>query len=90
MWKKKPEATKLTVAVREFLLRVEILPWDSNAAQSYAQLRTVCEKEGKSLGAMDMLIAAHSVAEGVTLNTNDRVFYNIEHHFLLEDWTITQ
>jgi tRNA(fMet)-specific endonuclease VapC len=85
---KKPKAIKLAIAVHEFLLRIEILPWDSKAAQSYAQLRTTCEKEGKSLGAMDMLIAAHSVAAGTTLITNDKAFYNIKHHLPLEDWTM--
>ena len=84
---RKPEAERLPVVVKEFLLRVEILPWDSDAADVYAQLRTACENEGKPLGAMDMLIAAHSVAVGVVLITNDKAFYNVEHHLLLEDWT---
>ena len=84
---KKPEAKHLPVAVKEFLLRVEILPWGSDAADAYAQLRTSCENEGKPLGAMDMLIAAHSVAVGTVLITNDKAFYNVEHHLLLQDWT---
>ena len=84
---KKPEAKHLPIAVKEFLLRVEILPWDSDAADAYAQLRTVCENEGKPLGAMDIQIAAHSVAVGAVLITNDKAFYNVEHHLLLEDWT---
>ncbi len=84
---KKPEAKNLAEAVNQFLLRVETLDWDSEAAISYAQLRTDCEKEGKSLGAMDMLIAAHSVAVGAVLVTNDKAFYNVEHHLLLEDWS---
>ena len=84
---RKPEAKRLPIAVKEFLLRVEILPWDSDAADAYAQLRTACENEGKPLGAMDMLIAAHSVAVGAILITNDKAFYNVEHHLLLEDWT---
>jgi len=84
---KKPEAKHLPVIVKEFLLRVEILPWDSDAADAYAQLRTACENEGKPLGSMDMLIAAHSVAVGAVLVTNDKVFYNVEHHLMLEDWS---
>ena len=84
---RKPEAKRLPIAVKEFLLRVEILPWDSDAADAYAQLRTACENEGKPLGAMDMLIAAHCVAVGAILITNDKAFYNVEHHLLLEDWT---
>ena len=84
---KKPEAKHLPVVVKEFLLRVEILPWDSDAADAYAQLRTACENEGKPLGNMDMLVAAHSVAVGAVLITNDKAFYNVEHHLMLDDWS---
>ena len=84
---RKPEAKRLPLAVKEFSLRVEILPWDSDAANAYAQLRTACENEGKPLGAMDMLIAAHSVAVGAVLITNDQAFYNVKHHLTLQDWT---
>jgi tRNA(fMet)-specific endonuclease VapC len=84
---KKPEAKRLSVVVKEFLLRVETLPWDSGAASAYAQLRTVCEQEGKPLATMDMLIAAHSIAADAVLITNDKAFYNVEHHLTLEDWT---
>lgn len=84
---KKPEAKRLAVAVKEFLLRVDILPWDSDAAEAYAILRTACENEGKPLGAMDMLIAAHSVAADTILITNDKAFYNVQHLLNLEDWT---
>lgn len=85
---KKPEAKRLPIAVKEFLLRVEILPWDSDAADAYAQLRTACENEGRPLGNMDMLIAAHSVAAGAVLVTNDKAFYNVKHHLTLEDWSM--
>jgi tRNA(fMet)-specific endonuclease VapC len=85
---KKPEAKRLPLAVKEFLLRVEILPWDSRAAKTYAELRTACESEGKPLGTMDMLIAAHAKADGATLVTNDQAFYNVEHLLRLEDWTV--
>jgi tRNA(fMet)-specific endonuclease VapC len=84
---KKPEAKRLPLAVKEFLLRVEILPWNSDTASAYAQLQTACEKEGKSLGIMDMLIAAHSVAVGAILITNDQAFYNLKHRLNLQDWT---
>jgi len=85
---KKPEAKRLPLVVKEFLIRVEILPWDSDAANAYAQLRTACENEGKPLGTMDMLIAAHSVAVGTVLITNDKAFYNVKHRLALQDWTL--
>lgn len=84
---KKPEAKRLPIVVNEFLLRVEILPWDSLAAKTYAEFRTACEREGKPLGSMDMLIAAHSKGEGTILVTNDKAFYNLEHLLMLEDWS---
>jgi len=84
---KKPDAKQLPVAVNEFLLRVEILSWDSPAADAYADLRAVFEKEGKSLGAMDMLIAAHAASSGAILVTNDKAFYNVQKYLSLEDWT---
>ena len=84
---KKPEAKRLPIAVKEFLIRVDIMPWDSDAAEAYARLRTSCEKGGTPLGTMDMLIAAHSVAVGAILVTNDQAFYKIKHDLSLEDWT---
>ncbi|MEE4601474.1 MAG: type II toxin-antitoxin system VapC family toxin [Desulfobacteraceae bacterium] len=84
---KKPEAKHLPIAVKEFLIRVDIMPWDSDAAEAYARLRTSCEREGTPLGTMDMLIAAHSVAVGAILVTNDQAFYRIKHDLSLEDWT---
>ena len=84
---RKPEAKRLPIAVKEFLIRVEIMPWDSDAAETYARLRTSCESEGVPLGTMDMLIAAHSVAVGAVLVTNDQSFYKVKRHLSLEDWT---
>ena len=83
----KPDAKQLPVIVNEFLLRVEILPWDSRAAEAWAILRTRFEKEGKALGAMGMLIAAHAASSGSILVTNDKAFYNVRKFLSLEDWT---
>ena len=47
---RKPEAVRLKTAVEEFLLRVEILPWDSEAAQQYAQVRANLERIGEAHG----------------------------------------
>ncbi len=59
---KKPDAKHLPLVAKEFLLRVDILPWDPKAAEAYAQIRSICENERTPLGAMDMMIAAHSIA----------------------------
>jgi len=87
---KKPEAKKLPIIVKEFLLRVETLPWDSNVAQAYAMLRTACEKKGRPLGNMDMLIAAHAYAVNAILITNDKGFRNVTKSLVVEDWTLSK
>ena len=83
---KKPEATRLGEAVEEFLLRVEILPWDSAAAKSYAAIRAVLERAGDPMGNLDMMIAAQALAAQAVLVTHDRVFHRVK-QLKIEDWT---
>ena len=83
---KKPQATNLGVAVAEFLLRVEILAWDSEAAKSYAKIRAELERSGEPMGNLDMMIAAHALATQAVLVTHDRVFHRVK-QLKLEDWT---
>ena len=83
---RKPQATRLHLAVEEFLLRVEILPWDSAAAQHYATLRSMLEDSGAPMGNLDMMIAAQALAAQATLVTHDRVFQRVK-HLKTEDWT---
>ena len=42
---KRPQATRLRQLVREFLLRVDALPWDSATAECYGNLRATLETE---------------------------------------------
>jgi tRNA(fMet)-specific endonuclease VapC len=83
---RKPEAVKLRTAVEEFLLRVEVLPWDSAAAEQYAEVRADLERTGKPMGNMDLMIAAHALAAQVVLVTHDHVFRRIK-RLKIEDWT---
>jgi tRNA(fMet)-specific endonuclease VapC len=83
---KKPGAARLGVAVEEFLLRVEILSWDSDAAKSYARLRSDMERAGEPMGNLDMMIAAHALAAQTVLVTHDRVFHRVK-QLKIEDWT---
>src|SRR5258708_36903883 len=69
-----PQVAKLGIAVEEFLLRVEVLPWDSEAAQHYARIRPLLECEGQPLGNLDLMIAAQALAAEAILVTNDSDF----------------
>jgi tRNA(fMet)-specific endonuclease VapC len=81
-----PEATHLQQIVDDFLLHIAILPWDSDAAQHYGQLRASLEREGQPMGNLDTMIGAHALATGTTLVTNDQAFSRIK-KLKVEDWT---
>jgi tRNA(fMet)-specific endonuclease VapC len=85
---KRGHPEKLENLVKEFLIRVNVLPWTQDVAQVFADLRAACEAAGASLGPLDMMIAAHAKATGATLVTNDQAFSRIPAGSLtLEDWT---
>jgi len=84
----KPEAVGLRTAVEEFLLRVEVLPWDSDAAQHYARVRATLERSGEPMGNLDMMIAAQALAAQAVLVTHDRVFRRVK-QLKMEDWSKT-
>jgi len=68
------------------LLQVPALPWTEDAADLYGLLAQTLRKQGRPIGAMDTLIAAHALAEGLVLVThNTRHFESIE-GLQLEDW----
>ena len=81
-----PRAERLAVAVEEFLLRLEILPWGSEAAKHYALLRAELEKKGEPMGNLDMMIASQALAAEAVLVTHDRVFGRVK-GLKVEDWS---
>jgi tRNA(fMet)-specific endonuclease VapC len=83
---KHPEAPTLKRVVEEFLLRVESLAWNSEAAQEYGRIRAELEKGGEPMGNMDLMIAAQAAAAGTVLVTHDHVFRRVK-GLKVEDWT---
>jgi tRNA(fMet)-specific endonuclease VapC len=83
---RRPEAATLKRVVEEFLLRVEVLPWNSEAAKHYARIRAALEKEGEPMGNLDLMIAAESMATEAVLVTHDRVFRRVK-GLKIEDWS---
>lgn len=77
---------RLTERVKQFLLRVDVLPWDRNVTQAYGALRTACEIKGINLAPLDMMIAAHAVAAGAILVTRDKAFSRVPKPLKTEDW----
>jgi tRNA(fMet)-specific endonuclease VapC len=82
---RKPDATNLQTAVREFLVRIEVLAWDSVAATRYGVLRAALEASGTPLGNLDTLIAAHALAANTVLVTHDQAFARVT-TLVIENW----
>ncbi|MCY1740749.1 type II toxin-antitoxin system VapC family toxin [Ensifer sp. SL37] len=84
---RKGHPAALATVIREFLLRVEALPWDEHAATVYGDLRASCASAGITLGALDMMIAAHALATNATLVTHDQAFARVPDGVLaVDDW----
>jgi len=76
----------LSERVRQFLLRVDVLPWDHDVARTYGDLRAACEAKGVTLAPLDLMIAAHAVATDATLVTRDKAFARVPEPLRIDDW----
>jgi tRNA(fMet)-specific endonuclease VapC len=83
---RRPEATKLRTVVEEFLLRVEVLSWNSEAAQQYSKMRAALESGGEPMGNLDLMIAAQALASDLVLVSSDAVFRRVK-GLKIEDWS---
>lgn len=84
---KRPQATRLHRVVRELLLRVDVVPWDSATATHYGSMRASLEQRGRVLSPLDLLIAAHARAIEAVMVSNDRAFRQVP-DLCVENWTV--
>ena len=74
----KKVSAALSAQVEAVLDAIEVLPFEAPADREYGRLRTRLEREGKPIGANDMLIAAHALALGYCMVTdNEREFSRV-------------
>jgi tRNA(fMet)-specific endonuclease VapC len=74
-------------ALDEFVVPLEVAPFNEAAALAYGDMRTTLERAGTPIRSMDMLIAAHAVSLGVTLVTNNtREFVRVA-GLTIVDWS---
>jgi len=83
---RKPDAATLHAVVHAFLRHVDVLPWTQAVMHSYGALRARLQSIGITLGALDMLIAAHALQTQSVLVTNDAAFSRVS-GLVIEDWT---
>lgn len=73
-------------ALEAFTLPLEVVPFDAAVATAYGPIRTVLERQGTPIGAMDLLIAAHALSLGVTLVTNNPREFGRVSGLQVENW----
>ena len=82
-------SARFSAAVESWLAGFDALPWPLEATAHYASTRAALERAGKTIGGMDLLIAAHAMAEDSVLVTNNA------HEFLrvpglaVEEWSLS-
>jgi tRNA(fMet)-specific endonuclease VapC len=87
--KRLPANHALQTTVRQFLTIIRVLAWEPDAADRYAEIRHHLITTGQPIGEMDMMIAAHALALGATLVTNNiRHYQRIPGALILENWTL--
>ena len=81
------QPSRLRNALTQVLLRIDVLPWDEQAAVCYGELCNNLESKGINLSDFDMMIAAHAASVKSTLVSRDKAFSQIPTDCLiLEIW----
>ena len=78
------EQNKLALGL--FLTPFELFPFSAEAAFIYGNIRQQLELSGKIIGGYDLLIAAHALAEGLTLVTNNTAEFSRVDGLPVENW----
>lgn len=79
---------KFQAAVEAWLAGFDVRPWPLEATHTYAQVRAALEKLGQPIGGMDLMIAAHAMAEdSVVITNNAREFLRVP-GLAVEAWVL--
>ena len=82
----KKASPRLTMQLEAILHAIDVLAFEQPADTAYGELRTRLERAGQSIGANDLLIAAHALALDHTMVTdNEREFSRVK-DLRVENW----
>ena len=84
---KRPQAGALHAWIEAFIDGVQVLSWGRAEARVYGELRARQEASGKILDHLDLMIAAHALAMGATVVTNNVKDFGRVKGLEVENWT---
>lgn len=76
----------LAAKVEQILANIEVVPLDIDADRHYASIRNDLERRGQSIGANDMLIAAHARSLSLILVTDNLREFERVQDLATENW----
>ena len=82
----KSASSKNSAALEAFLLALNVVDYDAGAAMIYGDIRATLEKQGKTIGPLDMLIAASALSRQLILVTNNEKEFRRISKLKVENW----
>jgi len=70
----------------EFIARIEVLPFDLDAARSYGRIKAHLYRAGQPLDEPDLRIASIAVSRGLTLISGNEVHFRRVPGLRVENW----
>lgn len=83
---KSQHAQKNRAALEEFIIPLELVLFDKEATDHYGKIRTFLEKQGTTIGPLDLMIAAHALSLDAILVTNNIKEFARVPNLKLENW----
>lgn len=83
---KSQAVAKNRLALILFLSNIEIMDFDTLAAELYGAIRADLEKAGKPIGPLDMMIAGHAMALNYIIVTNNVKEFQRVQGLEIENW----
>ena len=83
-----PRCQQDSLALKEDLRHIEMLDFDDEAAEHYANIRGFLKTSDEMIGAKDLFIAAHARSKQRILTTNNMREFGREPHSQLENWAL--
>ena len=79
-------APRFQAAVEAWLAGFDVRPWPLDATHHHARIRAALERAGTPVGGMDLMIAAHALAEdSIVVTNNAREFLRVP-GLAVEEW----
>ena len=73
--------------IEDFVRHLDVMNWDTEAADQYGVIRAELEAAGTPIGAMDMMIAAHAKSIKAVLVTNNQKHFTKVKGMKVDNWS---